>query len=151
VRDLDLSYECLTGTEVRSKLRNLRDTDPVFWNELTLKDPQALLPPEDVPQVEDEYNNNLDNVDDSDVPIGIVIENLVAGVAPQGYVVGDGGGFQAEAEAERFDDKPPLAVDETDSSGGKELGRGRRYKQANRLYGAFWRHNDSDPSDAEDS
>jgi hypothetical protein len=151
VRDLDLSYECLTGTAVRSKLRNLRDTDLVFWNELTLKEPQALIPPEDVPQVEDEYKDNLDNVDDSDVPIGVVIENLVAGIAPQGYVVGDEGGFHAEVDAERFDDEPPLAVAEIDSSVGKEMGCGRRCKQPNRLYGAFWRHNDSDLSDAEDS
>ena len=151
MRDLDLSHECLAGKAVKSKLRSLRDTDPIFWKELTLKDPQEMLPPEDVKQVEDEYNDNLDNLDDSDVPIGVVIENLVAGVSPQGYVVGDGGGLQAEVDAERFDDKSQLAVAEIGSSGGKELGRGRRRKQPNRLYGAFWRHNDSDPSDAEDS
>jgi hypothetical protein len=146
----------LTGSAVRSKLRNLRDTDPVFWNELTLKDPQAMLPPEDVPQAEDEYNDTLDNVNDSDVPIGVVIKNLVAGVAPQGYVIGDGGGFQAEVDAERFDDKPPQPPgaeigssgikDNAIDNGGKELGHEKRCKQPNHLYGAFWWHNDSDSS-----
>ena len=150
MRDLDLSYECLTGTAVRAKLRNLRDTDPIFWNELTSPDPQAVLPPEDVPQAEDEYSDTVDDVDDSDVPIDVVIENLVAGVAPQGYVVGDGGRFQAEVDAERFDDKPATEIDGGDDSG-KKMGRGKRRKQANRLYGAFWRHNDSEPSDVEDA
>jgi len=150
VRDLDLSYDCLTGTAVRSKLRNLRDTDPIFWDELTLKDPERLLPPEDVPQAEDKHDDALDNVDDSDVPIDAVIKNIIADVAPRGYAVGVGGGFQAETDAERFEDKPPAPeIDGVDNAGG-ELGRGKRRKQPNRLYTGFWRHNDSDASDAED-
>jgi hypothetical protein len=152
VRDLNLSYDCLTGTAVRSKLRNLRDTDPIFWEELTLRDPEMLLPPENIPQAEDEHNDTLNNVDDSDVPIGAVIENLIADVAPRGYGVGVGGGFEAEAAAEKFEDKPPeIIIDGIDTAGG-ELGRGKRCKQPNRLYRdtAFWRHNDSDASDAED-
>ena len=97
MRDLDLSYDCLTGTAVRSKLRNLRNTDPIFWDELTLKDPEKSLPPEDVPQAEDKHNDTLDDVDDSDVPIDVVIKNIVADVAPQGYALGIEGGFQADS------------------------------------------------------
>lgn len=141
----------MTGTAVRSKLRNLRDTDPIFWEELTLRDPEMLLPSETIPQAEDEHDDTLNNVDDSDVPIRAVIENIVADVAPRGYSVGVGGGFEAEAAAERFEDKPPapeIVIDGVD----KELGRGKRCKQPNRLYhdNTFWRHNDADASDAED-
>lgn len=155
MRDLNLSYDCLTGTAVRSKLRNLRDTDPIFWEELTLRDPEILLPSENIPQAEDEHDNTLNNVDDSDVPIGAVIENIVADVAPRGYGVGVGGGFEAEAAAERFEDEPPAPeIDHIDGvdTAGRELGRGKRCKQPNRLYRdtAFWRHNDADASDAED-
>ena len=150
MRDLDLSYDCLTGTAVRSKLRDLRDTDPAFWDELTLKDSERLLPPENVRQAEDEHDDTSDHVDDSDVPIDVLIKNIVADVAPRGYTVGVWGGFQAEADAETFEDKPAPKLDEGDNAVG-ELGRGKRRKQPNQLYAAFWWHNDSDVSDAENS
>src|SRR6266540_1116773 len=35
VRGWNLSYACLTGYAARSKLRELRDTDPKFWDKLT--------------------------------------------------------------------------------------------------------------------
>ena len=35
-----------------------------------------------------------------------MIKKIVADEAPQGYGVGIGGGFKAEAAAERFKDKP---------------------------------------------
>jgi hypothetical protein len=137
----------LTGIAVRSKLRNLRDTDPIFWEELTLSDPEMLLPSENIPQAEDEHNNKLHNTDDSDVPIGAVVENIVADVAPRRYGIGIGGGFEAEAAAEIFDDtgKPAPDID-------VEMGCGKHCKQPNRLYRdtTFWRHNDEDASDAED-
>ena len=61
------------------------------------------------------------------------------------------GGFETEAATEKFEDEAPgpaPVIDEVD----KELGRGKRSKQPNRLYceTTFWQHNDSDSSDAED-
>lgn len=150
VKDLNLSYDCLTGTAVRSKLRNLWDTDPIFWEELTLRDPEMLLPSENILQAEDEHDNTLNNVDDSDVPIGAVIKNIVTDVAPWGYGVGIRGGFEAEAAAERFEDKPiPEIIINgiTADTAGKELGCGKRCKQPNWLYqwhcilvAQQWRH-----------
>ena len=45
----DLSYETLTGVAARSYLRELKKTDPTFWDELT-SNLKENLPPEDVPQ-----------------------------------------------------------------------------------------------------
>jgi hypothetical protein len=112
-------------------LRNLHDTDPIFWDELTLKDRKALVPPENVSQAEDIYDDCFNNVDDSDVPIGVITEHLIADVALQGYSIGIGGGFQAEVDTERFDDKAPGEINEVDDSNRKELGCGKHCKQPN--------------------
>ena len=68
-------------------------------------------------QAEDEHDDTSNHVDDSDVPIDVLIKNIVADVAPQGYTIGVRGGFQAEADAETFEDKPPAPkLDEGDNA-----------------------------------
>jgi hypothetical protein len=140
IRDWNLSYECLTGAAIRSKLRTLRETDPTFWGELTVKETNTTLPPENIPQPEDQeiFDGGLD---DSDVPIDAVIGNVISEGAPKGYTVSIGGGLEADADAERFEECAPKGVDGDGDGGEKELGRGKRRKQANRLYPTdFWCH-----------
>jgi hypothetical protein len=90
-------------------------------------------------RVETDIDNGLQ--DDSDVPVHAVIDHIIKNIAPTGYVIGVGGGFEAEAEAESLEAAP---LKEIDGVGDKELGRGKRRKHANRLYSNlnFWRHND---------
>ena len=110
------------------------------------------LPPEDMPQLEDQEAGDWDTgVDDSDVPIKVVIDNIVNDVVPEHYMANCTGGFEGKGDGDGFGDRAPLEIDVIDD-GKKELGRGKRSKQANRLYLDFWRHDSStsDSSDDED-
>ncbi len=143
VHGWNLSYACLTGYAARSKLRELRDTDPKFWDELTSKKFEATVPPEDIPQPEDTaLEDGNDGVDNSDVPIKSVINNIIDKKVPKGYAIIPGGGIEANTEAERFSDVD-TAVD------GNELGRGKRKRKPNGRYNSssFWRHNDDSDSE----
>lgn len=106
----NLSYECLTGFEARSALRNMRSTDPEFWAELTTKKLCDCVPAEDEAQAEDvildpdNKEGDAGNVDYSDLPVKEVIGALVDGTCPEGMVAREEGGFRSTANAERLDD-----------------------------------------------
>ena len=105
-----------------------------------------------MPQPEDQDEGDWDaGVDDSDVPIKVVIDNIVNEVVPECYTTSCTGGFEAKGDGVSFGDSAPAEIDVIDD-GKKDLGRGKRSKQANRLYLDFWRHNSgtSDSSDNED-
>lgn len=107
------------------------------------------LPPEDIQQPEDQGTDDWNaGVDDSDVPIKVAIDNIVNEVVPECYTANCTGGFESKGDGDGFGDCAPLEIDAIDDEK-KELGRGKRSKQANRLYLEFWRH-DSDSSDKED-
>ena len=136
VREWNLSYSCLTGYAARSMLRGLRDSDPKFWDELTKKESDAVVPPKDVPQPEDTLPEDS-GIDDSDVPIQSVINNIINNKIQKGYVIiPDHGGIEANADAERFCDVDEV-VDE------EKLGRRKWKRKPNNQYSAFWRHSDS--------
>jgi len=131
----------LTGLAARSKLRDLRESNPEFWDELVNTSP----PDEDLPQPEDNEHSSGTS-DDVDVPIEVLIKNMVKKKAPKGYVILPDGGMEANTAAETFEDDnelesgEPLTID---------LGRGKRRKKPNTLYNqsTFWRHNDSSDSE----
>jgi hypothetical protein len=80
VRKWDLSYSTLTGFDARKELRDLKTTNPKFWDQLTMtgnppgddeKTPEDTIPdPEDVDTGEH----------DSNVPISTVIDAIINGV-----------------------------------------------------------------------
>jgi hypothetical protein len=135
---------------MRAKLRQLKETDPEFWKELTSKYAEELAPPENVPQPEDGAED-LGTLDDSDVPLKLLTRELTAqGTITQttGYIISEGGAIVSNSLAEQFEEEENVR---TNTDGGdKEHGRGKRLKQANRLYNAktFWMHGD-DNSDEE--
>ena len=148
MRKWDLSYETLTGVAARSYLRELRKTDPTFWDELT-SNVKENLPPENVPQPEDEDSDD-GGIDDSEIPTCVVIQAMVQGLDNVNcrYSMHPEGGIATNAMAERFDDEEvkPVKIDEDKN---QQLGRGKRRKQANQQYTQFWRYNYEDSSDAE--
>lgn len=148
-RQWNLSYDCLTGVAMRCELRELRDNDPKFWEELTTKKTQ--VPPESVPQPEDEDMDleDVEPLDDCNVTLQAVIEEIVKGKVRKGYVKVGGQGFVADTVAEGFDDEPTMVDKPVGDEGGTELGRGKRRKWANQLYDtkSFWRHNLDDSDD----
>ena len=126
---------------MRAKLRQLKETDPEFWKELTSKYIEELAPPENVPQPEDDAED-LGTLDDSDVPLKVLTRELTAqGTVTQttGYIISEGGTIVSNSLAEQFEEEDVWA--NTDG-GDKELGRGKRLKQANaftarRLFGCM--------------
>ena len=155
VRQWNLSYECLTGVEARSKLRTLKNSDPDFWAELTCKRAQDLVPPDDVHQPEDNATSGLVvvdddvGVDDSDVTMEVLLESMAGRGIPEGFILTEEGGISSNANAEGLDEDDVTIVQgiggdvEADET---QRGRGKRRKTANRLYNSkdFWRYNESD-------
>jgi hypothetical protein len=128
---------------MRAKLRQLKETDPEFWKELTSKYAEELAPPENVPQPEDDAED-LGTLDDSDVPLKLLTRELTdQGTVTQttGYIISEGGAIVSNSLAEQFEEEDVLTnTDDCD----KERGRGKRVKQTNRLYSSqtFWMHGD---------
>jgi hypothetical protein len=140
----------LTGVAARSKLRDLRESNPEFWNELA-----NTSPPEEnlnLPQPEDDEPNS-GTLDDVDVPIEVLVKNMVNKKAPKGYVILPDGGMEANTAAETFEDDGGDNVIQVEVESGEplttDLGRGKRRKKPNQLYNqsTFWRHNDSSDSE----
>ena len=147
MRTWDLSYETLTGIAARSYLRELKKTDPTFWDELT-SNIQENVPPEDIPQPEDDNNLDDGGVDDSDIPTCVVIQAMVQGsdkLKGSKYDMHPEGGITRNGLAERFDDEEV----KNDEDQNQQLGRGKRRKRGNQQYSQFWRYDDNDSSDAE--
>jgi hypothetical protein len=148
--NFNLSYDSLTSYEARQKLRELKTTDPDFWNELTQKTATeaADTTNDDVPEDEDISEPLFE--DDSDLPCDVIIAR-VHGSIPTGTTSTPDGNLVSTAVAESLD-----AGDETESLGiagessENALGRGKRKVTKNKLYHSFWRHNDGDASDCEE-
>ena len=145
----NLSYSSLTGVAAWAHLRELKTSNPIFWEELTSTNLEQDLPGGDILQQEDERANltATDNVNDSDVPITVVIESLIHGSSPAGYKVSGDGGFEAVTAAETFDDDE---LPDNNGNGEVELGCGKHQQKSNRLYDMkqFWRHyNDENSSE----
>ena len=137
----------MTGVAARSKLRDLRESNPEFWDELV----NTSAPDENIPQPEDDEPISGTS-DDVDVPIEVLVKNMVKKKVPKGYVILPDGGMEANTAAEAFEDHRD---NEVESGHGelepltKDLGRGKRRKKPNTLYNqaSFWRHNDSSDSE----
>ena len=133
----------MTGVAARSKLCDLRESNPEFWDELVNTSP----PDEDLPQPEDNEHSSGTS-DDVDVPIEVLVKNMVKKKAPKGYVILPDGGMEANTAAETFEHDNNNEVGSGEPLT-KDLGRGKCRKKLNTLYNqsTFWRHNDSSDSE----
>ena len=91
--------------------------------------------------------------DDSDLPCDAIVANMLGSNSTSVAVTADGD-LASTAMAESLGEGEgagagvgPLQAKGSDSS---DVGRGKRRKTQNQMYSSFWRHNDEDPSDAED-
>jgi hypothetical protein len=144
----------LTSYEARQKLRDLKTTDPDFWNELTQKTIADAADMADENMFEDEDTGEIPFEDDSDLPCEAIIAHVLGSDLGAGVVSTPDGNLMSTAAAESLD------RDETEGSAGEgkvippinhnDLGRGKRKITKNKLYDSFWRHNDRDASDCED-
>ena len=128
----------MTGIAACSKLHDLHETNPEFWDELV-----NMLPPDkNLPQPEDDEPSSGIS-DDVDVPIEVLVKNMVKKKIPKGYVILPDGGMEANAAAESFEDHGDNEV-ESGEPLTKNLCHGK-HKKPNTLYNQlkFWCHNDS--------
>ena len=103
-------------------------------------------PDEDLPQPEDN-EPSPGTSDDVDVPIEVLVKNMVKKKAMKGYLILPDGGMEANTAAENFEDHGDNEV-ESGEPLTEDLGRGKRRKKANTLYqSTFWRHDDSSDSE----
>ena len=137
----------MTSVAARARLRDLKETNPDFWKELTTC--ENRIPSENDPQPEDIVDSENDSVeDDSDVPLRVLIQELTEKKVRKGFAINEMGALVANSEAERFEGTSGPAdggIDNVD----KGLGRGKRQKHRNRLYNStfFWCHDDSGDAD----
>lgn len=151
VRGFNLSYQSLTSYSAREKLRNLKQDNPEFWNELTCQNQDQMKDGDDIETLGDEGElGSPDGVvlDDTDVSCSSVIADMLSGIIragnekPFGALTSNG-----EAETMEFmvDTAAEVKDNVDDNTDTADLGRGRRKKKANSLYShSFWRHHDED-------
>jgi hypothetical protein len=82
VHGLNLSYECLTSFEVQECLCKMKDMDPEFWKELTMKKQDLPSPDEKMPK--DILVIDAGGDDNSDLPIQTVVTSVVNSDYPVG-------------------------------------------------------------------
>ncbi|KAJ7050612.1 hypothetical protein C8F01DRAFT_1344185 [Mycena amicta] len=152
VREWDLSFESLTSPAIRARLREERDKNTEFWQELQTKRGNFLDIPADVVVAEDEMPDvglgEEDGVDDSDISPHQVAAD-VRGKKRARVGRKTGGGLTAAALSESTevgdddDGAQPAA-----SKGGRAPGK--RQTQPNTRYTDFWRHYDEDDEDVDE-
>jgi hypothetical protein len=151
----NLSFACLTGFKAREALRNMRTTDPEFWEELTRGGSNEDLPESDINenfQEDVEFDTVLEDTDadDSDVSMQTLTTMLTKDDIPEMVGFRKSGTLTSLADADNADlgeeMLPPTEANVSNPQKGKEEGRGKRQKFANKRYngGTFWRHNDND-------
>jgi hypothetical protein len=139
---------------MQEEIRNTRENDPKFWEELTRVNPRQTRPTAAI-CIEDsipEPEQDDEQLDDTDISLQDVLaathhEELPA--KRRGRTsINEQGGLTAGANAENLDELPVV-----DNEGVEpvEGGRGKRRKTANKLYSsaAFTRHWDNDQSDVD--
>lgn len=93
--------------------------------------------------------------DDSDLPCHAIVANML-GSNSASVAMTANGDLASTAMAESLGEGEGAGAGTSQAEGSEsvfdssDVGRGKRRKTQNRMYSSFWRHNDEDPSDAED-
>jgi hypothetical protein len=128
----------------------MKTNDPTFWAELTKSETLVDLPNSNECQPENvDHETSLEDVlaDDSDLAMPTLIGVMTGSELPDNVGTRDGAGLVSIADAENVDLQLESAEANPEANienKPKEEGRGKRPKFANKLYSAFWRHNDGD-------
>ncbi|KAF8226489.1 hypothetical protein L208DRAFT_1301578, partial [Tricholoma matsutake] len=93
----NLLYQCLTSFEAQEALREMKQKDPAFWQELTMEDSldllseKADLPEDSLPTTKEED----EDLDDSDVPIQMLVVMVVGDEMPAGVTTHSSGSLMS--------------------------------------------------------
>lgn len=150
MRGFNLSYQSLTSYTAREKLRNLKNDEPEFWDELTRQTGEKAKDGDGIEVLGDEAElDGLPEGDDTDVLCSSVIADMLSGNIHTGSER-PVGVLTSKGEVETMDfvvDVVPEAEgnDCENLEDAMELGQGRRKKKANSLYShSFWHHHDDE-------
>ncbi|KAF8219181.1 hypothetical protein L208DRAFT_1554532 [Tricholoma matsutake] len=142
----NLSYECLTSFEAREALQGMKPKHPTFWQELAMEDSPDLpsekadLPEDSLLMTEEED----EDLDDSDVPIQMLIMMVVGDEMPAGVATHSSSSLMLIRAADSMGGTPVDLEAEGETlaktKGVKEeKGQGKHKKMVNRLYQRdFW-------------
>ena len=159
--NFNLSFESLTSRAALRLLLDVQENQPDLWAKITASRSGAsglTEPTED--SLESPYEEEQDFDDDTSVPFDALAAHVGSddSVLPDGIVLGGDGSLLTVNTAEVYEtgdgtsdgtspDSGPTEGEsgstEGESSsteGGSGLGRGKRTKQVNKQYDAFWRH-----------
>lgn len=150
MRGFNLSYQSLTSYTAQEKLRNLKNDEPEFWDELTRQTGEKAKDGDGIEVLGDEAElDGLPEGDDTDVLCSSVIADMLSGNIHTGSER-PVGVLTSKGEVETMDfvvDVVPEAEgnDCENLEDAMELGQGRRKKKANSLYShSFWHHHDDE-------
>jgi len=136
------SHASLTSPEALSALRKLATSNPGLYNEFTANIHNGVVDEDVEPNYFAESEEDIGVVDESDTPVDVVIEHIIAesAGAPQGFLVREDGGLARSGNVE-----DPDGADDTHMSEEQNedlanvpepvLGRGQRKKKASQRYG----------------
>jgi hypothetical protein len=135
-------YACLTSFKAQEALRNMRTTDPEFWEELTRGQPDEQLP--DVAETLHEdlkFDTELEDkdADDSDVSMQTLVTALTREDVPEAVGFRKSGTLTSLADAKNADlDEGMLPQAEANVEISTvplgEVGHGKRQKFASKHY-----------------
>jgi hypothetical protein len=137
VGEFNLSHANLTSAAALTALRELPNTNPALYHEITGSKTQEST------GAEDDFSKEEDEPIEygSDIPVEVVVAQIVSGgsVATEGFKVDGDGSIVRTGVAEETDvvhDEP--LTSEHDSIIAVSLGRGHRVKVVSTRYGAAW-------------
>jgi hypothetical protein len=139
VNGFNLSYESLTSSETRQILRNLPETDPEFFAELTQPRSRVAAPtltPEEATEEDSEVSEVNSPGDDTAVPLDAVIDAIHGNLdVDDWFVPSEDGGLESTAEAEEtlVEEVEGVKIDTTHLVEKLE-GRGHRTKTKSKFY-----------------
>ncbi|KAL0057483.1 hypothetical protein AAF712_015873 [Marasmius tenuissimus] len=142
VREWNLSYKCLTGFEAQECLRNIKNDDKKFWQELTTESAQKLRLTEGNGVTEDMVLELEDDEGVGDSNIQLI--DMIADASNEktaGHVQRMAqGGLESQSQAEEESDGPGTHEPVVKSETAEAAQRPQRARKPNKLYEGWWRH-----------
>ncbi|KAG1826112.1 uncharacterized protein BJ212DRAFT_1475451 [Suillus subaureus] len=148
--NFNLSYQSLTSYAAREKLRNLKNNEPEFWDELTRQEGEEK--DDGGMELDDEARlDGLPEGDDTDVPCSSVVADILSGDIHTGFKE-PVRALTSKGEAKTMDFVVDMVHEEVGNdcenlADAVELGWERRKKKTNSSYShSFWYHHNDDKS-----
>jgi hypothetical protein len=142
----NLSFESLASRSALKLLLIVQANEPELWSELTKprREVAASSNATDFTELPDNDTHDID--DDTSVPLDTIAAHVASpeNPLPVGVASKEDGSLVAVNTSEQYEHpvepEPAILPDADNSTAFEELGRGKRRKEANKLYDRFWAH-----------